>query len=171
MRPNRIIPIFMTIFLLYSLTGYAAAHKGLVLEITFDKSEYKQSDPIKLNVKLKNTGNKAVYVNKRFYINAETTPRDQREVYLTVIPPSGKKLPFKEPFKAGLPKTDYFVLLNPNEEVGLQREANIKYYFDMQDVGTYKITATYQNVYGAEIGIDAFKGKIKSKQAKFKIIE
>lgn len=154
-----------------NLASYAAA-KDIEFTLSFDKEEYTLKDPIYVTFTLKNTGKKPVYVNKRFNINPQDSPKEYREVFLTVISPSGEELPYKPQFyETGFPKSDYFVLLNKGEEASLDRKRNIKGYFEFKDPGTYEITATYQNVYGGEIGVDAFKGKIKSKEMKLKIIE
>lgn len=165
------IILILVAFFLFCQCNDAIAAKGMRFSISFDKSEYTQKDPIKINFKLENKGKADIYVNKRLYINSEDSSKGQREVYLLVTSPSGEKLPCKISHETGLPKTDYFVLLKPGEEVKLERERNIKYYFDFNTTGKYKIIAVYQNIYGEEIGIDAFKDEIKSKRVTIEIIK
>lgn len=149
-----------------------AKSKGVRFNITLDKSEYKKTDSIQVTLTLENNDKKPVYVNTRFYINKEDSPKKEREVYFIVTSPSGEKLPHRErSYETGLPKTDYFVLLKPGEEISAQRKCYLKGYFDIKDPGTYKITAVYQNVHGAEIGIGAFEGAVKSETVTMKIVE
>jgi len=169
----KIIYIFLVSGLLFLSCQHsdAAAEKGLELSISLDKSEYKKNEPININFKLENKTKKPIYANKRFYINSEESAAGQREIYLSVTSPSGEKLPCKISYETGMPKSDYFALLNPGEEVSAEYNRNIAYYFDFTQPGTYAITAVYQNIYGGEIGIDAFKEKIISKPLKIKIVE
>lgn len=163
--------LFLTLFFLFAC-GSAAAEKGMQLSIVLDKEEYGKSDPISMNFKLKNTGKEPVYINKRFQIASKDSPKEDREVYLTVISPKGDELPYKaSPYKTGLPKSDYFVLLNAGEETTSEHKMNLKGFFELNEAGEYKIIATYQNVYGKEIGLDTFKEEIKSKPITIKIIE
>ena len=167
------IILIPAIFFLSISDGYAATYKGLRLSVSFDKDEYTQKDPINLTLKLENKGSREVYINKRFYINSEDSPNKYREIYFSVLSPSGEKLTYNEKAfrETGLPKTDYFILLKPGEEAGMERPRNIKYYFDFKDPGAYKIKAVYQNIYGEEIGVDAFKGELVSKPVTIKILE
>lgn len=148
-----------------------AAEKGIEFVISTDKDEYKKDEGISIDFKLKNAGTKPVYVNKRFNVNSDDSPPKQREVSLEVIAPSKEKLPFTRSYETGLPKSDYFILLKPGEEAGLDRPRYLKGYFEIKDAGTYKITAVYQNSCGDEIGLDAFKGKAKSNTVTIKIAE
>ena len=139
--------------------------------LVFDKDEYKVGDSISIDFKLKNTGDKPIYVNKRFFVNSEDAEPGEREVTLSLIGPQGEELPFRRILDTGFPKTDYFVLLEPGAEATPKRKKNLKAYFDLKDPGEYKIIAVYQNTYGAEIGLDAFKDKITSEPMTIKIVE
>ncbi len=144
----------------------------LQFSISFDKDEYKTKDPIYVNFELKNKGSKPVYVNKRFYVSSEDSDLKDREVFFQIKGPSGEKLPYKASYYGtGFPKTDYFVLLGPKEGTISERKKNLKAYFDLSVPGIYKVTAVYQNMYGPEIGIDAFGDKIKSKPVTIKVAE
>ena len=149
------------------------AKPGLALQfyLSFDKNEYKTNEPIYINFKLRNKGNKPVYVNKRFYVNSKDSKPEDREVYLRITSPSGEKLLCKASYDTGFPKTDYFVLLKPKEEITSERKKNLKAYFDLKTPGEYKVIAIYQNIYGPEIGVDAFKDKITSEPVAIKIVE
>jgi len=159
------------VFFFFAQCNEAIADKDLEFSVSFDKDEYEKSDPIQTTFQLKNKSKKPIYVNKRFYLNSEDSPKEDREVYLSVVSPSGGKLPFKTSYKTGLPRSDYFVLLESGEEAASERARNIKYSFDFNELGTYKITAFYQNVYGKEIGVDAFQDKLVSETILIKIVE
>lgn len=163
--------LILVVFLIFGQLATASAGKGLEFIITSDKAEYKQSDQIYLVFRLKNNGKEPVYVNKRFCLNSKESAAKYREVYLSVISPSGKELPCSVSSEPGLPRSDYFILLKPGEEVSIERQQNIKYFFDFAAQGTYKITAFYQNIYGKEIGLDTFTDKIESKPINIKIVE
>ena len=166
-----IILILNTLCLLFNQHLDARQIPGLELSVFFDKNEYKPGEAIYINFKLKNTSNKPIYVNKRFFVNSESSEPEDKEVFLQITGPSGEKLPCKASYDTGFPKTDYFVLLEPKEEVTSERKKNLKAYFDLKAPGEYSVIAIYQNIYGEEIGVDVFKDKITSKPATIKIIE
>jgi len=141
------------------------------LTLSFDKTEYKKSEPVMMDIRLENTGDKPIYVNKRLLINSEERPAGSREISLSVTSPDGKKLPCKVSYETGFPKSDYFVSLKPQESVKLENKRDLRNYFDLTRPGEYKIIATYQNIYGDEIGIDAFKDKVASDPVTIKISE
>ncbi len=167
-----IILIFSCFYLLFNQPIEAKPASALQFSISFDKDEYKTKDPIYINFELNNKGPKPVYVNKRFYVGSEDSDPRDREVFFQIRGPSGEKLPYKaSSYDIGFPKTDYFVLLGPKEGIASERKKNLKAYFDLGAPGKYKITAVYQNMYGAEIGIKAFRDKIKSKPVTIKVVE
>ncbi len=163
--------IFSFFFGVFQCGCAIAAKKDVEFTISCDKDEYKKTDPVMIDLKLKNRSKKPIYVNKRFYVGPEDSPKKRREVDISVISPGGERLPYTRTYEPGLPKTDYFVLLDPGEEAGLERKLYLKSYFDMKEAGTYEIRATYRNSCGDEIGIDAFTDKIDSNTVTIKIVE
>jgi hypothetical protein len=165
--------LFLGLILIAGFSGVVFA-ADIEFTISLEKpeiTEYKTQDPVKLIFKLKNTGSSSIYINKRFFLGPEESSAADREVYLSVISPSAQKLPYKFPYKTGLPKSDYFVLLKPGEEALSENPRNINGTFEFSETGEYKITAAYKNIYGAEIGIDAFKGQVSSNTITVKIIK
>ena len=149
-----------------------ALSQDMEFTISCDKTDsYKAQDPIQITFKLKNIGTTPVYVNKRFFLGPEEGLVNDREVFLSVRSDSGQKLLYKFSYKTGLPKTDYFVLLKPGEEAVSEYPRNINGSFEFNEPGEYKITATYQNAYGSEIGLDVFKDKLVSNAIVVKIIK
>jgi hypothetical protein len=171
MRRIRLTLIILTISCLFTQQLGAKPKEALQLSILLDKNEYKVGEPIYINFRLKNTSAKPVYINKRFYLSSEESSPGDREVFLRITGPTGEKLPCKFSYDTGFPKTDYFVVLKPKEEFTSERKKNLNAYFDLKDKGTYKVIAVYQNVYGPEIGIDAFSKRIESKPVYIKIVE
>lgn len=161
----------LIVVVLSASDSIAVQDKGARLTIVSDKEEYKKDEPISIDFRIKNVGKKEMYINKRFYIIPEDDPKKNGEVYFSVTSPTGEKLPCKVSYETGLPKTDYFTPIKPGEEITMERKPSINYFFDFTAPGVYKIEATYQNRYGEEIGIDAFKGKVVSRQIKVKRIE
>ncbi len=170
----RIILISLILFS-WSLAGgelFALSQHDMELTISCEKAEdFKAQDPIQITFKLKNTGNAPVYVNKRFFLGPEEGLINDREVFLSVTSPLGQKLPYKFSYKTGFPKTDYFALLKPGEEAVSEYPRNINGSFEFNEPGEYKITATYQNTYGSEIGLGVFKDKLASNTIVVKIIK
>ncbi|MDP2923568.1 MAG: hypothetical protein Q8O30_07630 [Candidatus Omnitrophota bacterium] len=150
--------------------GKILAKPELKLSVSLDKEEYKESDNIYITFSIENTGKEAVYVNKRFYLSSDKAPKEQREVFLEVTGPTGAKLECIHSYPTGLPKSDYFELLEPAKTVTPEKR-NIRYFFDFKDPGEYKITANYQNVFGGEIGLGVFKEKLISAPVVFKIVK
>ena len=144
---------------------------GIVFTATLDKTEYTAEEPINLTFALKNQGSSKnpVYVNKRFYFGSEEAPRNQKEIYVTITAPSGEKLPYKFPYEAGYPKTDYFTLLEPGQEIKAEYPRNLRGNFEFKEEGTYAVTAVYQNTFGRELGLDVFQGKLTAEPVKFEI--
>jgi len=162
--------ILCAVFLSVLSGQCAAASANLKFSLLLDKSEYKTGDPINATFKLENKGKKPVYVNKRFFLSSEEKPKEKRDVFLVITAPSGAKLPCKISYENGLPKSEYFELLEPGREAASEWKRDLRGYFDFTEPGTYKAVAVYQNAYGREIGLDAFKDKIASVPVSFKVI-
>jgi len=157
---------------LQSLAAPASPKGGqsdIVFTATLDKAEYTAEEPINLVFALKNQSKNPVYVNKRFYFGSEEAPRNQKEVYVTITAPSGEKLPYKFPYETGYPKTDYFTLLEPAQEVKADYPRNLRGNFEFKEEGTYTVTSVYQNTFGRELGLDVFQGKLTAEPVRFQI--
>ena len=103
------------------------------LSVFFDKNEYQAGEPIYINFKIKNKSDQPIYINKRFYINSANASPEDKEVFLRVTDPSGEQLPCQADYDTGFPKTDYFALLEPEDEITSERKRNLKAYFDLND--------------------------------------
>lgn len=168
----RILTLLLSVILLGGWMDVSTAAEGIQLILSFEKEEFKQDEALNAEFILKNTGQDPVYVNKRFQVGSKDFPAKDREIYMKVISPAGEDLPYKASnYEMGLPKSDYFVLLGRGEEANIERKRNIKGYFDFTETGEYRITATYENTYGAEIGLDTVKGPVESGPVIIRITE
>lgn len=73
--------IFFLIFLLIFTPQCSAASAKLAFSVVPDKNEYKPEEAINVNFKLENKGDSPIYVNKRFYLNSEDRPKEERDIY------------------------------------------------------------------------------------------
>ena len=148
-----------------------AASSGLEFSASLDKTEYAPEEPVNVTFILKNNGKKAVYVNKRFFVNSDTAPKNAREVSLAVTSPSGSgaKLEFKFPGETGYPKSDYFELLEPGKEVKSEYPRNLRGNFEFTESGIYTVTAVYQNTFGRELGLEVSQERLAAQTVKFEI--
>lgn len=149
----------------------AAAKQPLELRLWLDKASYSASEPIHASMALKNTGKQPVWVNARFYMSAPTGPGNGRDGHFIVTAPSGAELPCMVTVRAGFPKSDDFKRLEPGQEITMGSPRELRRFFDLKEPGTYVVRAVYQNAFGAELGLDAFKGPLESKPVMFTIIQ
>lgn len=162
--------LFTVICLLISGSLVFCANDQLKFSLILEKAEYAPDEPINVVLNLKNLGSNSVIINQRFYISSSKAEQNQKEVYFELTSPTGVKLPCLHFYPTGYPKTDYFKLLGPGEETKSEYPRNLRGYFEMAEPGTYTVTAVYQNVFGAEIGLDTFKEELVSAPVKFTII-
>ena len=136
-----------------------------------EKPEYKLSDKIEVGFKLENKGKEPVYVNKRFKLGPAKAAPDQRELILEVKAVDGSAIEMKNlDYETGLPKSDYFQLLQPGQEASSERRWDLKDLAKIEKPGTYEITAAYQNTFGKELGLDVFRERVTA-SAKVKVME
>jgi len=142
-----------------------------LLRISFDKESYAPSEPILATFTLENKSEQPILVNKRFFFNREEAAKEDREVFLTIVGPDGQRIACTYTSEIGLPKTDFFVQIEPGSAVSSERPFNIRPFFALEKPGIYQVTGTYLNVYGKEIGLQAFEGPIVSAPASIKVTE
>ena len=141
----------------------------LEFHVVLDKSSYAPTDPILFRVALKNIGAKPIWVVSRFYVSAPQIAPQHRDVYLELLGPSGQPVTSPAKFETGFPKTDDFKELQPGADVAAQGQVNLRYLFDLKEPGTYRVTAVYENVFGPELGLDTFRGTLRSDPVTFTI--
>ena len=172
MRKMKVIGILFLsgLFIMPICPGTAAA-EGLKFVMELDKTEYVPADAISFEFRLENRGDDSVYVNNRFHVMGKESEAKDRDVFLEVTGPSGEKLPCKNTYTKGLPRIDLFSKLEKDESVSSKRPGKLKGYFELDSPGKYKVIAVYDNVYGGEIGLDTFTGKLPAEPVVFEIIE
>ena len=151
----------------FAQTSFAAGR--IKFTAVMDKITYNTEEPIDITFILKNEGKEAVYVNKRFFFSSEEASKNQKDVYAAITSPSGQKLAFKFLYESGYPKTDYFTLLEPGQEVKSEYPRNLRGNFELNETGSYTLTAVYQNVFGGELGLEVFKERLNSAPVTFTI--
>ncbi|MBN1871161.1 MAG: hypothetical protein JW800_01160 [Candidatus Omnitrophica bacterium] len=171
MRFNKISLIIFAVCSI-SLLSYAKERDKVefIVFLVEEKEGYGKNDPILIKFKLENKGKESVFVNKRFYINSNKSPEDERDIYFSVTSPDGKEMDYRQdPFDTGLPRTDDFAYLKPGEQVESKYDRNLRAYFEFQSPGEYEVRAVYQNQFGDEIGLDTFQKRLTSNTIKVKI--
>ena len=150
-----------------------APSASLALHVALEKPEFslKAPDSIMLRFSLRNTGQSPVWVNSRFYLGAKTGSAHDREVYLEVVDGAGQPVPCEHSFPTGLPKSDYFKLLQPGEEATADYPRDLRGFCEVKGPGTYTVTAVYENVFGPELDLAAFKGPLRSDPVAVKVVE
>jgi hypothetical protein len=146
------------------------ANAALKFSLILDKAQYSADEPINITFSLRNLGSSPVMVNQRFYISDQKAAKNQKEVYFELTSPTGAKLACQHFYETGYPKTEYFKLLGTGEEAKSDYPRNLKGLFDIVEPGTYTLVAVYQNVFGAELGLDTFKEQLVSEPVKFTIV-
>ena len=168
---RRLTATIFTVALVLALgSSVFCVETQLKFSLILEKAEYSADEPINVIFSLKNLGVGPVTVNQRFYISDQKAAKNQKEVYFDLISPTGAKLPCKYFYETGYPKTEYFKLLGPSQEAKSEYPRNLRGFFEMIEPGTYTVTAVYQNVFGAEIGLDTFKEQLVSAPVKFRIV-
>ena len=155
------------------LAGFTAAKakENVALEIVLEKEEVPLSGEIQTGFKLVNKGPEPVTVNQRFKLGSAKAAANQRELILEVKAADKSPVEMKNfDYETGLPKSAYFKLLQPGEEATSERKWNLKDLAKIEKPGLYEITAVYQNVFGKELGLDVFGGKVTA-SAKIKVVE
>ena len=137
--------------------------------MSFDKAAYGRREPVSFRLTLENTGREALWVNTRFHLNSREASIEDREVALVIISPSSRILPCKFSDTTGLPRSDDFVLVEPGQSVASAGGQDLRTYADLPEPGTYQIVALYDNIFGDELEIPAFRGTLASEPVKFEI--
>ena len=128
-----------------SVSAAAARKGGLKFSISLPKKSFGVGDPVPLRMILRNTGEDAVKVNKRFLVNDRAVPPEQREVSLTIRMPSGAIAEFAWDIRVGDPDKKDFRKLKPGKAARGRADINDLYY--LPEEGTYKVKATYKNAH------------------------
>jgi hypothetical protein len=141
----------------------ASARPEIRLELLIEKRSYKMSEPIEMKFKLVNVGKKPIWINTRMKSGTPSADPRQREVWVEMEGPDGKSVASKiRDWPTGLPKSESFQLLQPGQSFVHEKAWDLRDIFEIDRPGTYRIRATYHNVFGKELGLDVFQGPIQA---------
>jgi len=147
----------------------ATKNSSLKLEVVFDREEYKKNEPVIVSFKITNESKQPIWVNTRCYLANEEVKK--RDMTLELFSPNGEPLVSNYSFRTGYPRTEIFYELEPNEDFTSDNRRHLAGYFKIQEIGQYTAVGIYENQFGDEIGIDAYKKRIVSEPATFTITE
>lgn len=161
---------------LVAATAMAAAENNpaptLEFRVTVDHTTFKsRTEAVMMTYVIANHGQAPVWINRRFYINSEEMPSDGREVSLEVTSSTGERLPGTYAHETGLPKSDDFVLVQPGDDVTSERPRDLRNFVDLTTPDTYTVAAVYHNVFGKELGLAVFDGRLVAEPISITIVE
>lgn len=174
MKPSSIL--LATIFFL-STGGACIGETNLmetksVLEIKLASQQVRRGQDVNLTVQLKNTSSQRLWVNQRMLLNIIQSPVTMREVWVDVVGPDGKQIPFSSHVRAGEANVSDFKVLNPGQVVS--KQISLSNNFDMEKPGVYQVTAHYQDgtksIPKAPDGAAHLRELLSSAPAKFELL-
>ena len=136
------------------------------LTLTLDQTTYPAPAQPRATIRLKNTGDAAQIVNKRFALNYSDAASYECEVKLFIRNSAGDELPFAARVNIGDPADRHFAELGPGQS--LAREYALERTYDVSAPGRYTIQALYQNQTDPSIG-PAWKGELLSNTLAFEV--
>jgi hypothetical protein len=143
-----------------------------VFEIKLESQKIKLGQDVNITAQLKNSGSQNLWVNKRLLVNSAGSPAVMREVWVKVVGPDGKEVPFSSRVRAGEARPTDFGLLKPGEKV--TKQFKLSNYFKLEAPGTYEVTAHYQDgtkeVPPTPGGAAHWKEQLSSAPAKFELL-
>lgn len=143
----------------------------LEFKIIAEKGVYKKGEPIKVVFSITNKKSYDLLLNTRMFLNSEDSLKTMREIYLRIISPSGKEIPFLSFIEVGYPTRDNFQLLISASSIRLKRPVDLTQYYHFEEIGVYEIVAIYENQFSEELNINAWKGKVVSTPVKIEIVK
>jgi hypothetical protein len=98
---------------------------------------------VRLSIRVSNTGATDLWLNRRLALSSPHAPPSTRDVWLDVIGPDRRLLPFVAKLSVGLPGPDLYQLLRRGEQ--LTRELPVASVYDWGRPGAYTIQAHLQD--------------------------
>ncbi len=119
--------------------------------------------PTRIRAILRNSDGTSTWVNGRMAINNPSAPEPYREIWFQILKPSGQEADFNVLIKIGAPQMDDFIELGTGNAV--QSEYDLGWYFDLDEIGEYRVRAFYANYdNGENFGYNAWTGQIESNE-------
>jgi hypothetical protein len=150
------------------ISSQRVREEKLELEIEIDKQVYQPNSSIPIVIRLKNTGNVRLLINRRLSVNHVDAPRGLRDITFVVIGPDGEQIPFKASVNIGHLSNKDIIVLAPNRSIEVSDDIGTLY--DIQQDGSYTIYAIYQNVIESDNNNSTWKGEITSNAIRFEIV-
>ncbi len=143
-----------------------AQEPELSFNISLNKTSFTKGEEIVCTVALKNISSKDQVVNKRLLLNQ---PMGPHEVWLVIIGPDQKQVPFLKKIDADF-KTDDYAVLKPGASA--TSVSHFKGRFPCDAPGEYSVRGYYENKYDAPAAMrmaTAWKGQLVSPVVNFSI--
>jgi hypothetical protein len=140
--------------------------EALQFSITTDKPRYRPDEPIRLRLRLTNSGQEPVVVNARLGLNPS---RRTGEVWLDVDGPA-QSTPLIVSVNIGTPRPADFTTLAPGASV--EKEYALRTYYAVTEPGDYTLRGTYHNKQAGEGIIEqtAWTGQVKSTPITIRVV-
>lgn len=148
-------------------------HHSDLLRLTLIVNEALQRQSVQVEIRLTNNSDRVLYISRRMRFIPEMPLNEINDLSFQVVDPHGTSI---QPYFQLIPRitsvtppvTD-FVALQPLTVHS--RIIELSEFFGFEEAGKYSVTVEYQNLYdGAEYGIVAWTGKIKSAEAVFNVL-
>ncbi len=135
----------------------------LLLGLKLDKTAYKLSEPIIATLSLSKRAKADQLINTRLALNV----LGEREVGFIVTTPSGRSARFLPKIRVRRLRDNDFVILDSAHPI--QVKYDLKEFYLLDEIGTYIVSAIYQNQSDPQNGLSAWKGKLESNTLQFEI--
>lgn len=165
MKKIILYPFLSAIMLMLAVSGNIKA-QDLRFTIRLDKTNYKQDDPVKCTMTIKNIGKKDLVVNNRFLVNLPVEPH---EVSLVITDPDNRPVMFASVFRVSF-NNDKFITLHPGDSTS--NTYTLTDDFSLMQAGYYKVLAYYENKTDAPTSLkmpSAWKGILISNKTWFSL--
>lgn len=137
----------------------------IVLTLEMSDTSYGPGDPIEATIRIRNTGNQAITINKRMAVNFFGAPEAYRDLEYVLVSPSGDFVPYGVRVEPG-EVTDWdFIDLSPGDDLEIVYDLRSGYSIDEQ--GYYYVLVIYQNQSDPADGRVAWKGEVGSNVVRF----
>lgn len=142
------------------------------LELFGPGPTFKQSEKVRLAVRLVNRGDMALWFNRRLLLNGRSAPPMLREIWMEVTGPAGAPLSFRSKVTAMFPVPENYALLKPGDVY--TRELPVSSAFDFSAPGKYSVIAHYKDGNGTPppppAGAEYLADEVVSNQLEIEVI-
>jgi hypothetical protein len=113
------------------------------LEVVVQSQRASTTREIMVRIRLRNTGDRDLWLNRRMLLNSGYVPEEYRELWLDILGPGSQRVEFACKVRTGPPQPEDYGLL----EVGQAIEEKVKLAecFEISSRGTYRVVAHYRD--------------------------